>query len=278
MAEWGRDTPWRQGHVLPHDAATALGLLNPESPGDTLVVVISHDCDLASNPTGEPHVEVIIARRIEEADGNCTHSKNARKLHLEFMNQGGSVLAELQTTAKTFVAKEQLVEFQPHPDISLEANGRSILQRWLAARYRRAAFPDEFDQRLKTAKLDRKIAKLLEPHGNLIRAIFFIVDDGEEILHQGPDDTYTLDIVVLHTTDPDPDQGFAAAEMVCREIEVAFKDKLHNQEKGWRNIELRDCIPMSDESLTVRQSDSMKEWRLEYMSLRQDPNQPMLAQ
>ena len=211
-----------------------------------MVVVVSHDCDLANDPTGEPQVEVIVAKRIDSLDGNCTHSKTARKLHLEFQNQGESIFAELRATDKISIPKEKLCQFSPHPDIRLDTNNRSILQRWLAARYRRSAFPDEFDRRLKIAKLDKKIAKILEPHGNFIRALFFDVDDGEDIAHQGPEDTYLLDIIVLHTTDPDPNVGFAAAEKVCEEIEAAFKDKLYNQENGWADIELRDCSPMSD--------------------------------
>ena len=120
MAEWDRNNPWRQGHVLPHDAATALSLLHSESPDDTLVVVVSHDCDLACDPMREPNMEVIIARRIEKADGSCTHSKNARKLHLEFMSQGGSIFAELQATKKISLVR---TTFQPCPNISPSRQG-----------------------------------------------------------------------------------------------------------------------------------------------------------
>ena len=56
MGEWSRETQWRQGSVFPDDAWEALGLSNPESPQHTLVVVISHDCDLAADPNREPHV------------------------------------------------------------------------------------------------------------------------------------------------------------------------------------------------------------------------------
>src|SRR5450759_4879601 len=212
-AKWDCDTPWRQGHVLSYEDAVALNLINPDATEKTLVVLISHDCDLAHDIAREQYVEVIVARQIEneKLNGNYTYAKNVRKLHLEFRYQEGIVIAELQATCKTCVPKEQLAGFQPYTDIRLDADGLDILQRWLSARYRRAAFPTEFVDRLQVADLDNIIAKKLKPHGNFIRSILFDVDKGNNIERQ-PDDIYSLDIIVLHTTDTDPDQGFAAAD------------------------------------------------------------------
>ena len=53
MGEWARDTPWRQGQVLSVEAANAFGLAHPETPNATIVVVISHDCELAHMPQDE---------------------------------------------------------------------------------------------------------------------------------------------------------------------------------------------------------------------------------
>ena len=57
MGEWDRRTPWRQGHIL--TAVTVANLrLVPEPNPDSLVVVVTHDCDLAQDPGVEPVVEV----------------------------------------------------------------------------------------------------------------------------------------------------------------------------------------------------------------------------
>jgi hypothetical protein len=273
-AKWDCDTPWRQGHVLSHKDAVALNLINPDSTEKKFVVIISHDCDLARDLANEQSVEVIVASQLEyeKQDGSYTYAKNVRKLHLEYQYQETVVFAELQATGKTFVPKEQLAEFQPNADIRLDANGLDILQRWLAARYRRAAFPNEFVDRLQTADLHNIIAKKLKPHGNFIRSIYFDVDEGNDFERQGPEDVYSLDIIVLYATNTDPDQALNAAVQVCNEIGTAFKSKLYDPTKVWIDIELRDCIPISDEALSVKQSDHMKEWRLEYMSLRQKPS------
>ena len=59
MTEWQRDNPWRQGFILNGDSVKALDLVHPKSLDDTVVVVISHDCDLAQLPDTEPYCEVI---------------------------------------------------------------------------------------------------------------------------------------------------------------------------------------------------------------------------
>ena len=49
MTQWGRDTPWRQGHLLPDEAVGALGIRS-DSGDPKIAVVISHDCDIAQPP------------------------------------------------------------------------------------------------------------------------------------------------------------------------------------------------------------------------------------
>ena len=60
MAEWKRNTPWRQGNLLPNSAIAELGLCENGNLAEAIAVVASHDCDLAQDPQSEPDVEVII--------------------------------------------------------------------------------------------------------------------------------------------------------------------------------------------------------------------------
>lgn len=90
----GRDTEWRQGHLLTREAAAALGLVEP-SDGVCRAIVVTHDCDLAHD--GEPSVEVIVAGRVPGTDGNLSYAKNPRRLHVVFQsNQGAPLVLELQ--------------------------------------------------------------------------------------------------------------------------------------------------------------------------------------
>lgn len=279
MAEWNRDTPWRQGHLLGNDAIEALGLGHPLAPDQTLVIVASHDCDLAQDPEWEPVVEVIIGRLVTDKDGNCTHAKNARKLHAEFAGPA-TFWAEFEATAKASINKRTLNDFAPRPDAQLRPESHAIFQMWLASRYRRSAFPDEFERRLaaKEFKLHEKIAKAVKPHGELIAGVFFDVDEGAEVTRDGPDDTYTLDIIILHSADPDFDTAEKAAETAAKAIEKAFKDKLFDPAKTWQHIELRSCDSVSESVLTYQQFKQLKRWRLEHISLGAEPQQPVLPE
>lgn len=279
MAEWNRETPWRQGHLLNSDAIDAFGLRHPVTPNQTLVIVASHDCDLAQAPDGEPVVELVVGRLLTDKDGNSTHAKNARKLHVEFSG-ADAFWAEFEAPAKVSIDKWALDAFVPRLGAQLSSENHAVFQMWLASRYRRSAFPDEFERRLtaKEFKLHEKIAKAVKPHGELIAGVFFDVDDGVELFRDGPDDTYTLDITILHAADYDFVAAENAAATAAKAIEKAFKDKLFDPTNTWRQIELRSCEPVSESILTYQQFKQLKRWRLEHISLAAEPQQPVLPE
>jgi hypothetical protein len=163
MAAWDRDTPWRQGHVLTNESSVALGVVRADDVGSALAVVISHDCDLAQGPETEPSVEIIVAKRVEAANGNFTHAKNSRRLHLECAVDGVTTYLDMRAQGKAEIKKAALADHTPNASVVVKPEDRSVLQRWLAARYRRAAFPDEFERRLNDTGVSKRIAKILEP-------------------------------------------------------------------------------------------------------------------
>ena len=195
MVEWGRETPWRQGHLVSDEAISVLGLRNSGNlDASTAVVIATHDCDLAQSPDSEPDVEVIVGCFLSkgEVDGNFTHAKNARKLHIEFIGADSPTLVPMEATSKRKISKDTLGGFFPQAELRLSPENYPIFQMWLASRYRRSAFPDEFERRLtRVTKVSDKISKILKPLGDQIVGIFFDVDDGIESTREGSDDTYT---------------------------------------------------------------------------------------
>lgn len=128
-------------------------------------------------------------------------------------------MAEFLGTAKCSVQKEALVGFEPATGCKLSPSGRSTFQRWLASRYRRSAFPDEFERRLvRETKLAERIAKAVKPHGGLITAVLFDLDEGQEQIKNDPDDLYVLGVILLHAVEPDFDAAEQAAEKVKESI------------------------------------------------------------
>jgi hypothetical protein len=278
MAEWSRETPWRQGCALTDETVEKFALRDARAPETTVVVVISHDCDLAASTDKEPEVELIVGRQIEKADGNFTHAKTPRVLHIEFATPDGGKFVELSATRKVRVAKSDFAGHEPRREFQLGPTEQSILQRWLGARYRRAAFPDAFEKRLNESGASTRLTKILKPAGKHICAIFFDVDDGNEVQRIEANDTYALAIVLLYASQPNSRESEAVALQVGEQIESAFKELFFNENNSWRDIELLECRVMSDEALTYAQSVLLRQWRLEHLSLRKDPEDPMMQE
>lgn len=274
MQGWNRETPWRQGFFLGKDAILALGLSDKKNLENTVVIVATHDCDLTQQPDAEPMLEVVIGCLVDIPQGNFTHTKSPRKLHVELKNEGSIVFAEFLAKNKISIAKEHLAKFLPNNALSLDVENINIFQRWLALRYRRSAFPDEFESRLKSIKLDEKISGILRKHGVSITAVFFDVDEGRDLPKTNSDDTYILDIRIIYGDKPDYNAALDAAEKARDAIKTLFKKKLYKPDNdNWVDIELRDCEAMSENALTYKQSTELKQWRLEHISLSETPTQ-----
>jgi hypothetical protein len=270
------DTVWRQGQVLNNEAAAALGLTLGHPAANAVVVVISHDCDIACDMAVEPTVELIVGHRIERI-GADANAKTARRLHVAFDADGTDVPIELHVTRKATVPKDAFLLHEPRADLRLSPASLLTLQTWLAARYHRAAFADEFEARLKAkpARLDRKIAKAMDDASAHILAVLFDVDEGNELSRHGPEDLYQLRVVILYDSQNDEPTAYAAAQKAADAIEDAFEATLCRDGK-WHDIQLLSCDAMSDAAMTVAQSRSFKRWRLDHMSLEDARPQPML--
>lgn len=274
--ELGRETPWRQGLVLEHQAALDLGLAQAEAADPQIVVVVSHDCDIAGDASREPYVEVITGRQIAALGEDC-NAKTARRLHITFASDQGPVHVELIASAKTTRPKEAIQKTQPRTGWQLTPENLVTLQKWLAARYHRAAFADEFERRLKAkpGKLDRKIAKALEEPGEHVLAVLFDVDEGEETQRNGEEDVYQLRITLLYDSSRDEPAAYKAAQKAANALESAF-ETAYCKDSTWKNIQLLSCDAVSDSAMTVAESRLLKQWRLDQLSLEADPQQPML--
>lgn len=271
MDTWSRSTPWRQGKFLTNETAAELGLTDGDP--DTSVVVVTHDCDLTQPPEFEPEIEVVVGKLLSKdvVDGNCTNAKNSRKLHL-LINGAKKLFLEIEATKKSRISKFFLIAHTPSIDIHLDKKGKTILQRWLASRYRRSAFPDEFETRLKSNKLDKKLADAAKKQGSNIAVIYFDIKN-EDIKS---DENYLLDIVILYDTAMDANAAAHSAEILKTKIRDLFESRLYNKSvESWKDIELGYVDVVSDESLSYKDSQLLKAWRLEYISLGADPQQPV---
>jgi hypothetical protein len=274
---WDRKTPWRQGKLIATDDCIKLQLCSEAESERTLVIVASHDCDLARPADIEPIIEVIVGERAAITDGNLFHAKNVRRLQVSFDSET-QVIGEFGAICKATVSKTELAGCEPRKDLALSAENVTIFQFWLASRYRRSAFPDEFEEKLKEARLIDKISKAVKPHTEDISGVFFDLDEGREMVHSNADDTYQLDIIILYPAEPKPEKSRKAAEEVQQKINDAFKAALYTPHGKWQHIELRYCDVVSEEVLTYKQFKQLKRWRLDHMSLVAKPQQATVAE
>jgi hypothetical protein len=269
-------TEWRQGDVLTDEAVAEFALITSAGQDTTVVVVVSHDCDITADAAREPLVEVVIGRRIDRL-GADANAKSARRLHLPFFQGDTEVPVEFEITTKAALKKEALLAMKRRADMTISAKARETLQRWLAARYYRAAFPEEFEARLKAkpGKLSEKIVKAMDDAGEHVLGVYFDLDKGAEHERNGPDDVYELTITLLYDSEKDEEVAQAAAHKAADAIERAFEAALYLNGK-WRDVKLLSCDIASDNAMSVAASRMLKQWRLDHLSLKEDPPQVML--
>ena len=274
-AIWTRKTPWRQGHILTAEAIQALKLSHPETPDLTCVVVISHDCDLANDVLQiEPDVEIIVGRHLQKGDGNYFWAKAPRTLHVDVLQNDTAAVLELVATAKRLIPKEALAAFSPDAAYSFPGKSLSALCSWLGVRYNRAAFPDSFVNHLYQSKVDKRLAKIIEPVGNLLSAVYFDVDGGKEIDHSDGS-PYGLKIVLAYPPGDDPEQTADDIEKLQTAIADLFEDRHFDPATDkWNGIDLIQCMSISEDDLPVSRARLLTQWRLEYMTLKAEKEKP----
>lgn len=146
---------WGQGSVFGKE------LREKYCPGWDMVVVISHDCDVAHHKLeGEPKVEVICGRRIKSLEKMKTQGRHPRELHLETLGAEFS----LSIHDRDFLHREILMDDCPAGQ--LESKERRILTEWLAKRYIRSAFPNNFDRRWRNER--KKWEKLMKSSSQIV--------------------------------------------------------------------------------------------------------------
>ena len=260
-----RDTDWRQGDLLTREAAAALGLVAAVDE-ERRVIVITHDCDL---PHGsELCVEVIVAEMVVKEDPQLSYAKNPRRLHLAYEGiNAAPLILELRHGDRRSVPKGDFAEraVKDH-SIALPIDAKRILKQWLAARYGRPAFPNEFEERLRKGKVERKIAKILEPDAKYLVGLFFDLGEqrGTEAVEGEP---YALSVSVVYDANEGGADARGAAERVAMQLRELFENTYGKPDVA-TEIALDACEAVANTYLTLADLRRVDQWRLEYISLR----------
>lgn len=96
--------------------------------------------------------------------------------------------------------------------------------------------------------------------------MLFDIDSGRVVVHDGPDDPYSLSILLVYNVSEDPARAAAAATKAASQIKSLFR-QYYFKDRKWRNIELRECIAVSAEAISVYQLRATKPWHFDYLEI-----------
>lgn len=175
---------WGQGSILEHQAFDeALRFatnLRDDSDSQFVAIIVSHDCDVQnSSLEKEPFVELIRARLQPESrpDKQKTGGRSPRQLELESRISDVDVVLQLSVHDRWVIPRDLLSKHQPSG--RLPRKERRLLAEWVAKRYIRAAFPNNFNSRFE--KTTRKWIKLLRKNSDWIQGVYLDLHTLDEL-------------------------------------------------------------------------------------------------
>jgi len=256
-----------QGSILPKTVRDRLGISDREDNPDPVFIVISHDCDLNKPHDIEPHVELILGKSISEINVGFANAKSPRVLHIGYEQGGEKKALELSALDKFIVDKATLTDVNPDSETALTPRDIKTLQAWLAARYNRAAFPDDLNQRLELVK-----KKLSSADPTAIRGTWILYEPKDN--HLSDEVPYELWVKVVYSTDEH--DAKTKAERHADELRSSFEKNFFDRDKGlWHAVDLRVCEAVADTVFSVWDmlpgGGGYEQWRLEHLSLKLDP-------
>jgi hypothetical protein len=247
-----REMGWRQGDFVPVSKTAAV--LNAsidrqptESTDGMRLVVLTQDCDLVRPVEKEPYVELIAGHFVAQEDKLCLNGRNPRTLQLPFE----SVWLDFRIHDRFRADKSALAGFPPDAGCALSETHRGVLRQWIARRYLRAPFPDEFIRRLE--RHGRQIDRLLR--GTSARRVSCIYIAGADA-ELGVNTPYRIKVLI---TVPDP-----------RSDNVDFEKDLESCLRGCPGIQVVDIVSHDENDVTIGMLRSYKRLDVDYRSLPDD--------
>lgn len=239
-----RSKGWTQGSISSGDLLHAGG-----GPLRGEFIVVSHPCDVVQvDFEREPNCEVI-PTTIEDVDGNLRYGKNPRRLQLQ---QDGRVYT-LDIANRVAVPRPSLASIVPTGQLT-PANAR-LMQSWLAARYSRPYFADEFNARLRPAQ--RQVSKLLGQRGAAISGVFLAVSRAE----LPEEESYPVAILIAMERE-DYEDGLKAAEA------QEATDRLAMLLDSCTGIEVVRAELLPESEITLDLMRTFSRWDYDYISFR----------
>lgn len=256
---------WRQGSVFTLVASGPIVLAHRDGiavptfaiDDSARLLLTSHDCDIVHPGVHEPRIEVCPAVAIRRMDGNFAGTRNPRRLHLELEINGAPHPYELRAPTRFCIPRETLESSLPDPTTRLASWHYNHFCHWLAKRFRRAALPTAFDNRI-GADTRREIRTILRPLQDSIDSILIAIDPDDRELDPGT--PYVVQVVALME-----DEAFTNPGRRARvDHALGQMQQLLDQEAG---VELEACVAESMARMTIDAFRDFSIWDYDELSL-----------
>lgn len=246
---------WVQGAVIAPESAHALTFRVPlVVEDDCALIVISQSCDVVQRDLEkEPWVEVLKARRAQEADGNLAHGKHPRLVQFELEG----IAYNASCNDRVTFPREELAKIVPDSR-QLGDYTVDMLAEWIAKRYVRPAFPDELNRRIDVQRSE--ISKVLKKHGAPISQILLHHAPDDELPESEGDYTILLKLVMAEDDYADKSKKEAALKAVLP-LEKALK--------ACPGIKVADCSLSSESGITLDDLRYSAPWDFDYLTYRE---------
>lgn len=207
MRYWMESCGWLQGSLVKQE--NVLDILNIFGDADLIsdfrniaLIVASGSCDVA-NP-GDPYIEFSVARYRDNVSGNYNFNKNPRTLHCKLeSSMTNDFCIEMQAHEKISITKSKITEgIRADPGVKFSDQELFFYVEWLSGRYKRPAFPSEFDNRINNEWNKDKRKKESSRVSEKVMGIYARVFPDAEI---GADDKYAVDLLAIIVPDLDKD-------------------------------------------------------------------------
>jgi hypothetical protein len=244
---------WRQGVIVP--ASLLLEGLPDGSPttDNDFVIVVSQSCDLVHRElVNEPSAVILALKLISSGNSEVMHGRNPRILHFQSTDDRWY---EAWAWNQISVPREHLAEKDAPSKIELSSKVLRCVLDWLAKRFTRIAFPDDFNEALRSES--KAIGKLLKNNHQLFTEILLHVSPFHEL---GVNQHYEIACYLLMAEEIyDDTEQLTQARAVAAKLEASFKKC---------GLDVMECSPVSEASLTLAELNELLHWDYDHLTHR----------
>jgi hypothetical protein len=248
-------------------APVADALCGPQPiPEDALLLLVSQDCDVAHNSyEAEPFIEFLVANRKarEDEDKGLQWGKHPRRFQFWIEHQGDGALFEVDINDRYRAGREILLSGLPEG--RLDSKLTEVICRWVAKRYTRPAFPDEFNKRCRTAR--EKMAALFKKHGDGILSIHIRLEPEDVELPEGEDYRMTLYAVCERDTWDNPKLRASGMKLI-EQIGIKLAE--------CNGIVVDESVLVPEHRFSLEDARNTDRWDYDYLTYRGTSTEPIV--